>query len=289
MQMFGLTIFFVITYFVLFFRENRQGLSPFEKVVFRWLTCSLNTYFLAYLFKTLTESDRPFWLLWVTFLVSWITCDSIILWVFINKYSSMNMPFTGKYSPVFGNTPYIWPLRAKYIEWKNWLEKEGFVFKKLLWFKDPYEEKTLSLLYLNEDNTCLLQILWFVSKKNQLAPLCFVYSRGENGKQYITSNSPLPFVDFLPKDWEVASRPLVQTPSALYFLHKKIERNTLMKWDEVELSSFLNQNQALIESSGVENGFMHQLKDREQYGLLTKEGCYSLWKTTLSLKYFAIS
>jgi hypothetical protein len=104
----------------------------------------------------------------------------------------------------------------------------------------------------------------------------------------VTDNTFLPFGGFYPENWFLERRPLTRNFSRLFKSHKKRIENTkevFVDWDE-EVVDDVNQQQKMLEKVNTDMGFLFPIHQREEYGKITWEGRYRVWKEIWMLNYF---
>ena len=101
----------------------------------------------------------------------------------------------------------------------------------------------------------------------------------------------MPFAIFVPEGWDMVRKPLMLSLERLLALHEqRVESlgKTPVSWDDEPLDDLEDQRRKL-EQINLSYGFLHPESYHEEYGRLTPEGRYRMWKEMWLLSYFGCS
>jgi hypothetical protein len=136
-------------------------------------------------------------------------------------------------------------------------------------------------------NTIRLQIA-FIPQANGSLALCYTLSScTEDERRFVTDNLSLPYGGFYPDNWVLERRPWTRSLPRLLARHRRrldTCKAAVVAWSNEPLED-LNRQQHQIERVNTELGFLHSQTDREEYGKLSKEGRYRVWKEIWLLNY----
>ena len=143
-------------------------------------------------------------------------------------------------------------------------------------------------VFLSEDNKTRIQILFIPQRSGAVSMWYTILSQTVEGSRYQTDNTFLPFGGFYPENWYLDRRPLVRSFSGLFKAHRRRIENTkevFVAWDE-EVIDDVNQQQSTLERVNTDMGFLFPINLRDEYGKITWEGRYRVWKEIWMLNYF---
>lgn len=263
--------------------------SPALAIINRWLRWVVFSLGLATIAIDLGWSERPLWLLFITFFLCWFLLETVYNWVLVGVLNWSNMPLFPNYSE--NQKGDEWPTQPRYIRLREWLRGAGF--ESIAAVKAPLEEGIVIRSSIYQSHCCATRIqITFVP--HRLANVLAYYSLVsvlEDGRRLITDNVRLPFGGYFPAAWEVQRRPLCSSLEQLYKGHvKRCQRagSAVQPWsvEEDDPVGELNRQQNLMEKTNTDQGFLLPGMYREEYGNLSMEGRYRIWKEMWLLNYF---
>ena len=104
----------------------------------------------------------------------------------------------------------------------------------------------------------------------------------------MTDNLYIPFGGFYHENWHVERTPWRRRLASLVARHqRRITQagETPLAWDTAPLDDS-NQQQQQMEMINTELGYLLPHADREEYGKITPEGRFRVWKEAWLLDYF---
>lgn len=253
---------------------------------FRWIFFSL---FLAYFVHEWELSKQPFFVLISTFFLGWFLVESILIWINIRALNRSSIALFPKFSIDY--TEINWPNLKRFIQLKDFLRSNRF--KEVQAIKTTILGSLVlrALVYKDSTGKILLQLI-FLPQKNGIVRVYYVLtSLTTNGKRFITDNLDVPFGGYVPKDWLKVKKPLCDSLSSLWECHLKRLKSLnedFTVWDDTPINE-INHQQSVLKYYNIEKGFLNPPNLHEDYGKLTSEGCYRLWKQFLFLKYTGVS
>lgn len=251
----------------------------------RWLRWLLFGVGFAYVMRSFEWTERPYWALAPSLLLFWILLESVYTWMAVRALSHSPIPVYPKYRNTEQEN--IWPVDPPFLKIRDEIRELGFQPENDL-LADLGEGLALrSTLYLTEDRTVRLQVL-FVPRAtgNPIAFFIFV-TQVEDGL-IISDNVSLPFGGVSPSTWCHKRKPFVSSIHKLYRIHQKqIERVTrpILPAGE-DLLEELNEEQRILDRVSTESGILLPQAMRPDQGKLSGDGRYLVWKQILLLNYF---
>jgi hypothetical protein len=268
---------------------NAQWKLPFLVIANRWFRWILFSLLITYFVRQWDLSEQPFFVLILTFFLIWFLGESILIWVNIRALNRSSIAFFPRFTVDHVETK--WPNLKRFIQLKEFLRSNGF--------KETQSIKTTvvgslvlhSLVYKDLTSKILLQLLFFPQKNGISNVYYTLTSLSSDGKRYITDNLDMPFGGYMPNNWFKVKKPLCDSLGNLLKYHFR-RLNTSGKdfviWDGAPLNE-INHQQSVLEYYNIKKGFLNPPNFHEDYGKLTSEGCYRLWKQFLFLKYVGVS
>ena len=248
----------------------------------RWLTFSTAAAYLAY---SAEWFEKPFWVLFAVFFLCWFLVETIYHWLAIRALSNSTVPLF----PDFVENPQgeEWPAQKRFLTIRSWLKENGYASVSAL-RAELMPGITLRMhVFQSEDNKIRVQIL-FIPQRSGAVSMCFtVLSQTVEGSRYVTDNMFLPFGGFYPENWYLDRRPLVRSFVRLHRNHIHRIENTkevFVAWEEEALDD-VNDQQSTLERVNTDMGFLNPINLREEYGKITWEGRYRVWKEIWMLNY----
>ncbi|MCB1119905.1 MAG: hypothetical protein KJT03_00020 [Verrucomicrobiae bacterium] len=265
---------------------NGRRASVFVSICNRWLRWVTFSTAVAYLAHASGLIAKPFWVLFVASFLVWFLFDTVYHWLAIQALSKSTIPLF----PHFVENPQgeEWPAQKRFLALRKWLKKNGYKSISALRAELMPGANLRMHVFQSEDDKTRIQIL-FVPQRSGMVSICYtILSQTVEGSRYITDNMFLPFGGFYPEDWYLDRRPLARNFQRLYQAHLKRIENTkevFVPWEADALDD-VNRQQAILERVNTEMGFLFPINLREEYGKITWEGRYRVWKEIWLLNYF---
>jgi hypothetical protein len=263
---------------------NRRRASLWVSIVNRWLIWfTFATFAATYLDVVM---GKPFWVLFVVFFLGWFLVETVYHWLAIKALSNSTVPLF----PNFVENPQSeeWPAQKRFLTIRKLLNEKSY--RSICALKAELMPG-ISLrmhVFQSEDNKTRIQIL-FIPQRSGAVSMCYtILSQTVEGSRYVTDNTFLPFGGFYPENWYLDRRPLVRSFAGLFKTHCQRIENTkevFVGWDE-EVIDDVNQQQSTLERVNTDMGFLFPINLRDEYGKITWEGRYRVWKEIWMLNYF---
>jgi len=142
-------------------------------------------------------------------------------------------------------------------------------------------------IYQDAASTLRVQVT-FLPQNNGAIGLCYTLtSITDAGERYITDNLTVPFAGFYPENWVVERRPWSRSLARLLERHRArllAAKATAVSFSTDPLND-LNFAQNELDRLNTELGFLHPHPEREDFGKITHEGRYRVWKEIWMLNY----
>lgn len=253
----------------------------------RWIFFSLAS---AYLVIDFEWSQRPFWLIATTAFLGWFLVETIYNWLLIALINKGEVPLF----PVFreNRNGDEWPNQKRFIRLRDWLRRNQFHRIQAVQSEISNIVHLRSSIYQSEDGRIRLQIL-FIPQRTSTAACYTLSSILEDDRLIITDNLFLPFGGYYPPNWEVQRSPLQYSLKQLLRRHEKrlaMHGNRVSSWKEMDIDPVdeLNHRQRQLQQTNNERGFLLPIHLQEEYGQLSVEGRYRIWKEIWLLNYLGI-
>jgi hypothetical protein len=279
----GLGVVQIVTSFL-----NRTIASPVIAIANRWLRWIWISLAAAWLTGFLGWTTRPFWVLAVTAFLLILILETIYNWLAISALSQSPIPLFPKF--LVNTSGEEWPAVKRIILVRDWLRKYRFSQVQALLADIGNGIHLRVSVYQDPEARIRVQVL-FIPINATGVTVCFsVSSQTEAGLRYTTDNLFLPFGGFYPENWHVERRPWTRGLARLIARHKdriKKDGQTIVPWNTDPLSD-LNDQQRDLDRLNTELGFLFPQAMREEYGKMTFEGRYRIWKEVWFLNYLGL-
>lgn len=274
---------------VLVYVNNNRWASPVVSIVNRWLRWVIIALSAAWVATEFFGSERPFWILTASAFLGWFLLETMFNWMAIKALSQSPMPLFPRF--VESDEASAWPLQRRIFRIRDWLRLCGYEQIQALSSDIGIGVLLRSFVFQSSDKKTRLQLL-FLPQKSGNPIECFSFqSVAEDGIRLVTDNLFIPFGGFYPENWRVVRRTWVRRVSRLARLHEDRMKKHPGEFEEWEGNALedINYQQAILEKTNMEHGFLFPYHLREEYGKITSEGRYRVWKEIWFLNYFGRS
>lgn len=274
---------------LLLFYINLQVASPILAIPIRWLRWILTALFAAQTNAQFHLIDRPFWVVTATVFLLWFLLESGFNWLKVSAISLSPLPLFPRY--VINSGGDEWPTQKRLLRVRDWLRHNRFVHVQALKAELGGGIWLRTSVYHSADNSLRLHVL-FVPQENAAITVCYsLATLVTHTRRYVTDNLYIPFGGFYPESWQVERSPWRRNLARLVGRHR--ERVTqsgekALTW-EVSPINDLNQQQQHMEQINTELGYLLPHADREEFGKITPEGRFRIWKEAWLLDYLGIA
>ncbi|OIO59892.1 MAG: hypothetical protein COX01_05310 [Verrucomicrobia bacterium CG22_combo_CG10-13_8_21_14_all_43_17] len=288
MELGNILLLFIIFAFMLLWGNVRLG-WPWLTIVNRWVRWGLVSFIGAYFLKAFEIADKPFWVLLVVCFLAWFLLETVYMWLGISALSKSSVPLFPSYQK--NNTGEVWPARKRFIELKEEIRRLGFSNEVPLMAKILGEVNMFVIVMDDEPGLRRLQVVFLPRRDGAFSVHFVVTSLFKSGGRCMTDNIFMPFGGFYPSNWYVRRKPLTTSLSRLLEVHDqqvKMLGKELEKWVEEPLVD-LNQQQRMLQQLNMKKGFLLPPSLVEEYGKITNEGRYRLWKEIWLMNYLGLT
>lgn len=273
---------------VLFYLNLRLA-SPVLAILVRWMRWILFSLFFAYTADQFALIDRPFWVVAGTAFLGWFLVESVFHWLRVSAISLSPLPLFPKF--VVNTSGEEWPTQKRLLQVREWLRANQFVPVQALKAEVGGGIWLRISIYQSQDAMIRLQVAFLPQESGTLTACYSLASETTDGLRYVTDNYYLPFGGFYPESWLVERTPWRRGLSSIVNRHRRRLANSNavgVPWQTDPLAD-INQQQQMLEQVNTELGFLLPHSDREEYGKITPEGRFRIWKESFLLNYLGIS
>ncbi|MDI1319878.1 MAG: hypothetical protein PSW75_06740 [bacterium] len=274
---------------LLLFYINLRVASPILAIPIRWMRWILFALFAAETNDQLALVDRPFWVVTFTVFLLWFLLESGFNWLKVSAISLSPLPLFPRYVVNSGGDE--WPTQQRLLKVRDWLRDHRFTPVQALKAEIGGGIWLRTSVYHSHDNLMRLHVL-FVPQENGAITVCYSLATLTTGtRRYVTDNLYIPFGGFYPESWHVDRSPWRRNLARLVVHHRgRLEKSgeTPLTW-EISPIDDINQQQQHMEMINTELGYLLPHADREEYGKITPEGRFRIWKEAWLLNYFGIA
>jgi hypothetical protein len=274
---------------LLLFYINLRLASPLLAIPIRWLRWILFALFCAQANEQLPLVERPAWVVALAAFLIWFLIESAFNWFKVSAISLSPLPLFPRY--VVNSSGDEWPTQKRLLKVRDWLRDHGFTPVQALKAEIGGGIWLRTSVHHNRENTIRLHTL-FVPQESGAITVCFSLSTPtESGRRYVTDNLYIPFGGFYPESWHVDRVPWRRNLAALVERHNRRLSEAgeqPVAWATSPIDD-INQQQQQMEMVNTELGYLLPHPDREEYGKITPEGRFRVWKEAWLLDYFGVA
>ena len=273
-----------IVFLVLMWVNRTQGI-PLLGVVNRWIRWVFFSVAVGVLFVDQSWTDRPVWVVSTVAFLGWFLIETLYYWLYTRAISYSEVPLIPMYRIADREE---WPVDARLIELKNWLRTHGFKQAAFLKAELAPELFIRDAVYENEAKNIRVQVMFLPVRTPRVQPFFIISSVAEDGRRLITQNIPMPFGGTYPENWNVVRKPLMRDLQKLLKVHESYAKSLEIEPIEFEDTPIdeINGQQQLLERTNIKSGFILPHEYHEDYGMLSSDARYKLWKEIWMISYF---
>jgi hypothetical protein len=264
---------------------NFRYASPLLAIADRWLRWLIFAFGTAHFCQFLELIDRPYWVLVVTFFFVWFLGETLYNWLAISALSVSPLPLFPRFT--VNTSGEEWPVQPRLLKVREWLRAQGLRQTQALKAEVGGGLYLRASIYQDAATTLRVQVT-FLPQTNGTIGLCYTLtSVTANGERYVTDNLTVPFAGFYPENWFVERRPWSRSLPGLLARHRArmLTAKAVAVPFALEPLVDLNAVQNELDRLNTELGFLHPHPEREDFGKITHEGRYRVWKEIWLLNY----
>jgi hypothetical protein len=278
----------IILSLVLLQLNQRRG-SPVLAIFNRWLRWFIFAFGMAAITRDFGWSEHPYLILAAAFFLIWFVVETLYNWLAIHALSVSPLPLFPRFG--LNHSGEEWPTQPQFLKIRDWLRANGFKQVQALKAEVGPGIYLRVSIYQDSEAGVRLQVTFLPQGNGALAVSYSLSTNTAGGYRYVTDNLHLPFGGFYPENWLVERNPWRRSLARLVKRHRaRLARGNEMPvpWTSDPLND-LNLQQRELEQINTELGFLFPQADREEYGKISHEGRYRVWKEYWLLSYFGKS
>ena len=268
---------------------NQRIASPILAIINRWMRWFIFSFGLAYLLREFQLIDRPYWILVSICFLLWFLFQTLYNWLMVSAVSQSPVSIFPGYTPNPGGDE--WPVQRRLLRERESLRFKGYRHVQALRTEIGAGVYLRCTYYEHPEQKTRLQILFMPQLNGSIVLGCVVNSMTASGLRIVTDNLHVPFGGFYPENWRVERKPFIRSILKLVDHHHKRVRATGDKIVAFERNpaSDLDAAQRELDRLNTEMGFLQPQTEREEFGKITHEGRYRIWKEIWMLDYLGRS
>ncbi len=274
---------------LLLFYINLRVASPILAIPIRWLRWILFALFAAETNEQFVLVDRPFWVVAFLVFLLWFLLESGFNWLKVSAISLSPLPLFPRYVVNSGGDE--WPTQRRLLKVRDWLRDHRFAPVQALKAEIGGGIWLRTSVYHSHDQLHRLHVL-FVPQESGAITVCYSLATLTTGaRRYVTDNLYIPFGGFYPESWHVERSPWRRNLAVLVARHQgRLARSSESPviWETSPIDD-INQQQQQMELINTELGYLLPPAEREEYGKITPEGRFRIWREAWLLNYFGIA
>lgn len=268
---------------------NQHYASPVLAIIIRWVRWGVMAAALAEMFQHMEWSERDYTVLFLVFFIGWFLLDGIYRWLSIHAMSVSPLPLFPRFS--INKAGDEWPVQARFLKLRDLLRSAGFKQVQALRAEVATSFYVRLAIFQDTRNESRLQVAFLPQPFGNVTVCWHFATQLADGRKIVTDNHYLPFGGFYPENWLIERRPNNRSFSSLLKRHRErigAAKITVVPWTTEPVDD-LNAQQGELERINTELGFLLPHTEHEEFGRISHEGRYRLWKEMLSLNYFGRS
>ncbi len=268
---------------------NQRAASPVISIVDRWLRWVVFALGAAQICRDFQLIDRPYWVLAVAFFLFWFIIETLYNWLTISAISVSPQPYFPRYS--LNHSGAEWPVQPRLLKVREWLRAQGFRHVQALRAEVGGGAYLRVSVYQDEAGLIRAEVTFLPQPNGAIVMCCSLTSVAGDGTRYVTDNHYIPFAGFYPENWLVERRPWCRSMTRMLARHRdRLAAGRVRPVPfTVEPLADLNAGQHELDRLNTELGFLHPHHERDDFGKITQEGRYRVWKEFWMLKYLGRS
>jgi len=274
---------------LLLFYINLRLASPLLAIPIRWLRWILFAVFAAQANSQLGFIDRPEWVIALAAFLGWFLVESAFNWLKVSAISLSPLPLFPRY--VVNTSGDEWPTQKRLLKVRDWLRDHRYAPVQALKAELGGGIWLRTSVHHNAEANIRLHTL-FVPQESGAITVCYsLTSKTASGRRYVTDNLYIPFGGFYPESWHVERTPWRRALARLVARHEQrltAAGEQAVAWDTSPIDD-INQQQQQMEMINTELGYLQPHADREEYGKITPEGRFRVWKEAWLLDYLGVA
>ena len=270
---------------LLLIRLNQRLASPLLAIIDRWLRWLVFAFAGAELCRQFGWIDRPYSVLVLCGFILWVLGETLYNWLAISALSLSPFPLFPRY--ILNASGEGWPVHPRLLAVRDWLREQGFRPVQALKAEVGGGVYLRVSVYQNPEATLRIQVTFLPQANGSLTACYSLTTLAPDGTRYVTDNLYIPFGGFYPESWFVERAPWRRSLAKLLERHRAriAARGVTPAPFAVEPLADLNSAQRELDQINTELGFLHPHGEREDFGKITHEGRYRVWKEIWMLNY----
>ena len=221
-------------------------------------------------------------------LCAMVLCESMYLWWITGIIQSRQLPVMFRYGMTRGTVS--WPAHRHFLRLRDYLRREHFRTVGTFHISFLGVPLLLNVVMLDASGRVRLEVFFRLGASG-IRHVQFVFSsRLKEDEWIVTDNVNVPSGGIMPRSWKL-KRYRFASPQTLLRRHRKrlqMLNAVCETWDSEHILSELNREQDLLAGENFQRGLLERSSDGREY-ILSDEGRYRLWQSTLSIHYLGIA
>lgn len=266
-------------------RLQRTLPSPVNKAIVRWIRLIGISLFLAVFFQYTLFPNISFWRLFVMGFLIWGLLETAYVWMYILAWDKSELPL---FPSIQLCESVEWPANKRFFLIRDWIRQNGY--QEIGGLKYYYKDEMLqsAVVFQSPDKTIRMQVLIVPDATGVILDQIAFISEDVEGNRYITDNIFMPFGGVYPENWKSLRFPAKRKIQNVANKHISILAKTNNACVQIldDPLEWTVETQIQLEKKNIESGFLNEKSSRSEFGKMTGEGRYRIWKELLILNYF---
>jgi len=268
---------------------NQRLASPILSIINRWIRWFVFSFGTGYILLEFDVFNRPYWVLVLMCFFVWFLLETLYNWLAISALSQSPMPIFPGYSVNPGGDE--WPAQKRMTAIRDWLRQEGYRPIQALRAEIAASIYLRVSVYEHPVTKLRLQLMFMPQPSGTISMAVIATTLLADDRRIVTDNLHIPFGGFYPENWHVERRPWTRSLKALVGRHeRRLKRLQAMPVSIRQLPLVdIEQTQHELDRLNIELGFLLPHHEREEFGKISQEGRYRVWKEIWMLDYLGRS
>lgn len=274
-------VFVAVVLAVSFIRSGK----PSASILARWALWFFAAVGMAIILNEFHVTTKPMWATALFCWLLWMLIETLYNWLAIDALSRSGLPLFPKYK--LNDNGSEWPTGKSFIKLRETLRNLQLRFISSAVGQLGSDECVRCPSYENADKTLRIYIFFIPTAGGALQAFYSIVTLLDDGRRLVTDNVYMPFGGFYPDNEMLERRPLVRSLRRLMKIHERRLRACGAKAAAWALDPVmdLNNEQQELEQLNISLGFLVEPALREEFGNISREGRYRLWKEIWMLNY----
>jgi hypothetical protein len=183
-----------------------------------------------------------------------------------------------------------WPAHRHFLRLRDYFRQEHFQSMGTFYISFLGVPLLFNVVMFDASNRVRLEIFFRMGLGGIRQVQFVLSSRIKEDEWIVTDSLNAPSGGFIPQNWKLRRYRFASPKTLLRCHRKRLQRLKVIceVWDREHILSELNREQELLAGENFQRGLLERSSDGREY-ILSDEGRYRLWQSTLSMHYLGVA